>query len=87
MATRLEERLFINPKVESESGKDSAFLSHKDVAILTGRKIKSYQVDQLRKMGIAFYVNAAGRPVVPRSSIEGRLQDPIKKEWEPNIRI
>ena len=66
---------------------ESAFISEEDVATLTGRKIKSCQVEQLRKMGIAFYINAAGRPVVPRSSIEGRPQEQIEKAWEPNIRI
>lgn len=96
-----EPLMFINPKEESEPNKstnpelpseprkekDSAFLSQEDVAILTGRKIKSRQVEQLRNMGIAFYVNASGRPVVPRSSIEGTRHEQINRPWEPNITI
>lgn len=63
----------------------SAFLSEEDVATLTGRKIKSSQVEQLRKMGIAFYINASGRPVVPKVSIEGKKPEVIMKTWEPRI--
>jgi hypothetical protein len=48
------------------------FLSKEDVAILTGAKIKSKQIAQLRKMGLPFWVNADGVPVVPRSAIDGR---------------
>lgn len=48
------------------------FLSKEDVATLTGAKIKSKQIAQLRKMGLPFWVNALGVPVVPRSAIEGR---------------
>ena len=62
----------------------SIFLAPDDVAILTGKKKKSCQVDQLREMGILFYINAAGRPVVPVASVEGRdfSQQAPKKEWQ-----
>lgn len=61
------------------------FLSKEDVAILTGAKIKSKQIAQLRKMGLIFWVNALGVPVVPRSAVEGRASKvPIlKPEWVP----
>ena len=49
----------------------STFLSDADVAMLTGRKKKDFQREQLQKMGIPFFVNACGRPVVARSFIEG----------------
>lgn len=52
----------------------SIFLDDDDVAQLTGRKIKSSQIEVLRKMGILFYINAAGRPVVPKSAIQGMNQ-------------
>lgn len=47
------------------------FLEDDEVAVLTGRKFKSLQVDQLRRMGIPFFVNALGRAVVARAAIEG----------------
>lgn len=64
---------------------ESAFLSGQDVAILTGRKLKSCQVVQLRKMGIPFYINASGRPIVTRSAVEGLPPNIIKTTWEPTI--
>ncbi|MBR7973937.1 DUF4224 domain-containing protein [Burkholderia vietnamiensis] len=48
------------------------FLSSVELALLTGRKIKSKQVEALRRMGVPFFVNACGRAVVARSAIEGR---------------
>lgn len=48
------------------------FLSKEDVAILTGAKIKSKQIVQLRKMGLPFWINALGVPMVPRSAVDGR---------------
>ncbi|WP_244071893.1 DUF4224 domain-containing protein [Nitrosomonas sp. PY1] len=64
----------------------SIFLDDDDVAKLSGSKLKSRQIDSLRKMGILFYINAAGRPVVPKSAIEGGIQT-IKQEqsWAPNV--
>jgi len=56
------------------------FLSKDDVAILTGAKIKSKQITQLRRMGLPFWVNANGVPVVPRSAIDGRpAKAPVEK--------
>lgn len=62
-------------------------MSNEDVAILTGKKLKSGQVDVLRRMGILFYVNAAGQPVVPRSSVEHHLHSspPPDQPWVPNV--
>ena len=64
----------------------SIFLEKSDVAILTGKKLKSQQVDALRRMGILFYVNASGRPVVPKSAVEGKeTSDKPTPSWEPSI--
>lgn len=48
------------------------FLTDAEIATLTGRKVKAKQIAALRAMGIAFYVNAVGKPIVARSTIEGR---------------
>ncbi len=62
--------------------KMSVFLAQSDVSILTGKKLKSGQVDVLRRIGILFYVNAAGHPVVPRSAVEG-LNKSIEQQDKP----
>ena len=59
----------------------STFLTGDDVATLTGRKVKSKQIEALRAMGIAFWVNAIGRPVVTVAAVEGRKDAPPQKTW------
>lgn len=49
----------------------STFLNSEELFALTGRKLRSYQIEALRRMGIPFFVNAIGRPVVARSAVEG----------------
>ncbi len=61
----------------------SAFLTCEDVAELTGCKFKSKQIEALRKMGLPFWVNALGRPVVSVAAIEGGKETPQKKRWVP----
>lgn len=61
----------------------STFLSTDDIAVLTGRKVKSKQIEALRKMGIAFWVNACGKPIVTLAAIEGRKEAPQPKQWTP----
>lgn len=62
----------------------SIFLEPSDLATLTGRKLKSDQINQLRFMGIPFFVNAAGRPVVTRAAVEGRKDtEDVKPKWQP----
>lgn len=51
---------------------NSTFLSKEDLVTLTGAKTKSKQIAQLRRMGLPFWINALGVPVVPRSAIDGR---------------
>lgn len=64
------------------------FLEDDEIAILTGRKFKSLQIDCLRKMGVPFFVNALGRAVVTRAAIEGRgatTPVPTKGDWVPRV--
>lgn len=56
------------------------FLTKDEVAELTGRKVKSKQVEQLRKMGLPFWVNALNAPVVPRSAVDGRKESAKPRE-------
>ena len=68
---------------------DAIFLDPGELAILTGRKLKRLQVAQLRKMGIPFHINAAGRPIVCRSAVEGRstvaAPPDTQDSWAPAI--
>lgn len=48
------------------------FLSPVELVVLTGRKVKSKQVEALRRMGVPFFINACGRAVVARAAIDGR---------------
>ena len=48
----------------------STFLDQNEISTLTGRKMKTHQINALRTMGIPFFVNAIGRAVVTRSAIE-----------------
>ncbi|REE20712.1 uncharacterized protein DUF4224 [Paraburkholderia sp. BL27I4N3] len=61
------------------------FLSSSELVVLTGRKIKAKQIEALRRMGIAFFVNAAGRPVVARLVVEGGKQVPVRQAWQPRV--
>lgn len=47
------------------------YLSDDDLVILTGRKNKRLQVDQLREMNIPFALNACREPIVPASYFQG----------------
>mgnify|MGYP002139275767 CR=1 FL=1 len=63
----------------------SIFLDLSDVAELTGRKTKSGQVAQLRSMGLLFYINTRGYPVVPKSAIDKSHPDVNVATWTPNV--
>ncbi len=65
----------------------SIFLEQPDIVELTGYRLKSAQIEQLRFMGIPFFINAAGRPVVTRAAVEGRkdTQDHAKPKWQPRV--
>lgn len=66
----------------------STFLERDEIKELTGRTKVALQIAQLAKMGIPFFVNAVGRPVVTRSAIEGRgapVAAAPKKAWMPKV--
>ncbi len=60
------------------------FLNLEELAELTGRKLKSKQIETLRRMGVPFRINAVGRPVVASAVIDGVRLKPVSKEpiWE-----
>lgn len=62
----------------------TTFLDDGEIKTLTGKSQKSKQVEQLRKMGVPFHVNAAGRPVVARVNVEGGRQQVVKQAWRPS---
>lgn len=61
------------------------FLSQAELTTLTGRKTKSKQIEALRKMSVVFFVNAAGRPVVAKSAIEGQKEVHRPLGWQPSV--
>jgi hypothetical protein len=67
----------------------STFLDPAEISTLTGRKFKSRQIDidTLRQMGIPFFVNATGHPVVTRAAIDGQREPAAeqKKTWVPKV--
>ena len=63
----------------------TAFLSDEELRNLTGFQRKAKQVAQLRLMGVPFWVNGRGRPVVPRSIIEGETMLPAVRPWAPAL--
>lgn len=63
------------------------FLSPDEIKELTGRSYIKLQIEALTKMGLPFFVNGIGRPVVTRSAVEGRNSGsaPQKKAWAPRV--
>ena len=59
----------------------SMFLSSQDITELTGRKTTSKQIEALLRMGLPFWVNAIGEPVVTIAAVEGRKEAPHEKVW------
>jgi hypothetical protein len=59
----------------------SMFLSSQDISELTGRKTKSKQIEALLRMGLPFWGNAIGKPVVTLTALEGRRESPQEKVW------
>lgn len=68
-------------------GTIDTFLSDDEVNTLTGCKLKSLQIENLRKNGLQFTVNRQGKPVVPRCAITGRQTNAVetKPAWTPRI--
>ena len=62
------------------------FLSAEEIKTLTGFQRKARQVEQLRRMGIPFFVSAGGRPVVTRTAVEGRREMNTRPgSWSPDV--
>lgn len=57
------------------------FLTADAVVRLTGRRRKSKQIEALRTMGLPFWVNAIGEPVIAIAAVEGRKPAPQEKVW------
>jgi len=57
------------------------FLTTEAVIKLTGRRRKSKQIEALRTMGLPFWINAIGEPVVTIAAVEGRKEAPREKTW------
>lgn len=64
---------------------EADFLDDTALRKLTGYKVARLQIDQLRRMGVPFFVNGAGKPVVPRAAVEGSKPKQPKPEsgWQP----
>ncbi|SEN44412.1 DUF4224 domain-containing protein [Nitrosomonas marina] len=60
------------------------FLDYKAVARLTKKKRKSCQIAALRSMGIPFFINPSGEPIVAIKAVEGGKVDQIEKPWQSN---
>ncbi|CDS48952.1 hypothetical protein [Polaromonas sp. CG9_12] len=72
----------------------SMFLQPPEIAELTGvrsglrgKTRETRQIEALRKMKIPHYVNAANRPIVARTTIEGRTtaNEPTHPIWKPLV--
>lgn len=64
----------------------SLFLTPAEMRELTGFALKSKQIEQLRRMGIAFLVNGCGRPVVTVAAIEGTKKPEVRRDvWQPAV--
>ena len=63
----------------------SMFLGTDEVAFLTGRYRKTKQIQQLRAMGIPFYVNASGHPIVARVVLAGSRSELYQPRWTPAV--
>ncbi|MFM0318153.1 DUF4224 domain-containing protein [Paraburkholderia nemoris] len=65
------------------------FLSSEELVQLTGRKVKTKQIQALRSMAVPFFVNALGQPVVARVAVEGRAQvssdHALRASWQPRV--
>lgn len=70
----------------------STFLQPSEVAELTGirggwrgKTREERQISALRKMKIPHYVNAANRPIIARSAIDGGAAPTPSQSWSPAL--
>ncbi|GGX99025.1 DUF4224 domain-containing protein [Massilia dura] len=57
------------------------FLTPEALERLTGWRRKSKQIEQLRRMGLPFWINGIGAPVVTIAAVEGRKEAPRENTW------
>lgn len=67
----------------------TGFLDTAALVTLTGRRLKSRQIEWLRTEGVPFRVNATGHPVVTWAAVEGRKEAaaaaPAPEGWTPRV--
>jgi len=71
-------------------GEQPFFLTEDEVRRLTGRAVKTKQVEFLKTQGLPFRVNALGQPIIVRSVIEGRSAPTApppspRRAWAPAL--
>ncbi|MCK4121078.1 DUF4224 domain-containing protein [Ralstonia pseudosolanacearum] len=85
-------------KIESKS---DFFLAEQEVDELTGIgrgrtervgpqfvKMRKFELQarQLRTMGVPFFVNARGRPIIARAFFMGvKVETPLRPKWQPSV--
>lgn len=72
-------------RLEAAESLPRAFLTPDDLAHLTGKRQKVKQIEQLRRMGVPFYTNASGHPIVAHAVIEGRKPPVVQQAWRPAV--
>jgi len=65
--------------------REHTFLNSEELFELTGRRIKSKQIEALRAMGLPFFINAVGKPVVSRAVINGGIPQEPETKWVPRV--
>jgi hypothetical protein len=61
------------------------FLTRQELETLTGFSRKASQIVQLRRMGIPFFVNGSGHPIVTRAAVEGQREHSHPMTWSPTV--
>jgi len=65
--------------------KSDFLLSKDELADLSGFKLKSKQIEWLRKTNIPFYIAGNGHPKVTYAAIHGQKNSTVKPAWQPNV--
>lgn len=64
------------------------FLNDEELQQLTGRRMKSRQIEWLRTQGLPFRINATGHPVVTWAAVDGQKTAEEPKQapsWTPRV--
>lgn len=61
------------------------FLTDAQIRRLTGHREKHAQADWLRANGVRYWVNAAGKPIVPCTEITSPGAAPVAPGWQPDF--